>query len=1595
MKHSYIIKHCVCCRATATLMLLTALMVLPITVKADIISRDAAAQRAAEYLDGLTTNRHLAPVTAAARLAPARARTAGTSDAPAYYVFSRGEGQGYVIATADDQAEAVLCYTDDGDFDYATLPDNMREWLDHYEGQLMELRRISKTGADGRARAPQRAAAVPTHPAIPELMTTRWNQNAPYNDECPLYTDGKRCVTGCVATAMAQVMYHQRAKSVDKTTKAIPAYNTGEIQVPGIPKGSPLDWDNMRDDGGTTAKQKLAVAQLMHYCGVSVEMGYTSSESGAFSYRVAEALQDYFGYGSNTKYVQRYNYSSTEWDALLYNELAHGNPVYLSGYNSSAGHAFVCDGYNGKRQFHINWGWGGSSNGYFLLNNLTPGSQGIGGSSSGYNEGQDAVIGAVPANYGKKAITFEDNIVKRQCVAAWDDDGDGVLSYNEAAKVTDLGGTFKGTRIKSFAELSNFTKITAIPDDAFNGCTQLASISLPEKLQSLGANAFNGCKALKNLLLPESVTTIGEAAFKDCRGLTDIGTAAATVIAPHTFEGCVALTSFDLPASVTSIGEAAFAGCTKLKTFTINAASPEALTIGEGIFGELDLSSATLNIPAGLRAYYEDAPQWCDFGTIYEVRQMPDDKFMELQTGKAVYLYNVGMKAYLTRGEAYGTQAVVGSEPMRFLICHDEDMPEGQYYLYSNDTGNSNHILFRTTDDSNVGKGIRACFVDGTLSDKAYWTIEDLGNQTYRIQVPEGKTGYIKGRYLGIQPKHQTNALPANVNTTMGAYFDVSYNSYEKNCQWMFVDVEGTYGVYNAAEELQTLLEMPGAKRINVEREQAVLDNLNSTQEELVQAQRTLRKKLNFIHFDDEVAKEVCTGQWDIDANGEVSYTEAGVIEELKENMFAGTKLHNMDVLEYCTGLSYIAGNTFLNCTELTSVRLPSQLVGLYYQVFKNCTSLEEIEIPSRVQYLGFNCFEGCTALRTFRIANHNPSSITLGEDLFKNVDLSTVTLYVPQGSKELYAAADIWKDFGEIREMRAFKRPDFIPINTNERVLIYNIGTGMLISNGEAYGTQAVIDNEGLVYRVSRTNSMAEGLYYFAAESNSTKNILFRTNSDKQVGTGVKACFVDGVLTAKAHWAVKAVEGLENVYTFQVPSNSTDYIEGEYLGVDLNHESSYTDGDPTYGLYWDIDYDANPENCQWAFISLDDVLAEQERQEIAKQLETIINRAKAKSLDVTTEQQVLDNFDSTTDEMQTAIAALRQKLQYIEFEDDKVKSLCISRFDLDEDDELSLDEAAAATTFGHVFKGNTSIKKLDELRYFTGVTAVGPEAFKGCTALTEITLPEKIQAFQRNAFTGCNKLLYMYLLNPSATAATLDPTAMPDAVNIFVEPTAAAAYEADPAWQDVTVSGYTGQPVVSAKTAHRYYGNANPTFIMAVKGAPVEGTAAFTSDATKASPVGDYVIHVAKGSVSTEGVTFTDGTLKVEPAPLTIKAKSYTIKSGEPLPEYEIQYSGFRNNENANVLTKQPVIACDATTDSPVGDYEIRVSDAEAANYAITFINGILTIDYPDGINSVEKEQGKIDAASPVFDLSGRRVSNGKMPRGIYITGGRKVVVK
>ena len=346
-------------------------------------------------------------------------------EAKSIYAFNC-EGGGYAIASADSRALPVLGYSDTGSIDWERMPENMRVWLKLYDeaiatlGNRQDFKDGDMTGSHPTSRnGTQRQTRMDARTAVEPLIKTNWYQIVPYYNECPLYDGadssqrGKRCLTGCTATATAQVMnYYQWPQEI---TDSLPGYDIettykDEKKVWHIDALPPVTfaWQDVLDcyleprDGslqpkeihGTEAQQQ-AVATLMRYCGQAMKTTYGPAASATSTDAQYAALVKVFGYTAATKINFRTLYTIDEWEDIIYGELAAGRPVLYHGYSESEGHSFVCDGYDGDGLFHINWGWGGKDDGYFSLSVLNPynnTSAGSGSSGIGFSINQGAVI---------------------------------------------------------------------------------------------------------------------------------------------------------------------------------------------------------------------------------------------------------------------------------------------------------------------------------------------------------------------------------------------------------------------------------------------------------------------------------------------------------------------------------------------------------------------------------------------------------------------------------------------------------------------------------------------------------------------------------------------------------------------------------------------------------------------------------------------------------------------------------------------------------------------------------------------------------------------------------------------------------------------------------------------------------------------------------------------------------------------------------------------------------------------------------------------------------------------------------------------------
>ncbi|MDE6554228.1 MAG: C10 family peptidase [Muribaculaceae bacterium] len=311
------------------------------------------------------------------------------------YVFSGDDG--FVVLPAEDSAPALLGYSDSGEFNFDGNP-ALKEWFEFYNSQLTYLK------SHPEKREALAKVCHKDRKEISPLTQTKWNQEYPYNILCPK-VDGHETVTGCVATAMAQVMKYHNYPEHGKGTHSY-FWRPGEEELSFNYDETSFQWDKMDNiyDKESTEEARHAVAELMLGCGVSVDMHYEPGGSGAATVMMGESLIDIFGYSKSLWMPNRAYYGYEEWEDMIYADLAEGLPVLYSGAGTAGGHQFICDGYKDDGFFHFNWGWGGLSNGYFLLTALNPDDLGVGGGAGGFNTSQIATLGVRPGKEGDKPV---------------------------------------------------------------------------------------------------------------------------------------------------------------------------------------------------------------------------------------------------------------------------------------------------------------------------------------------------------------------------------------------------------------------------------------------------------------------------------------------------------------------------------------------------------------------------------------------------------------------------------------------------------------------------------------------------------------------------------------------------------------------------------------------------------------------------------------------------------------------------------------------------------------------------------------------------------------------------------------------------------------------------------------------------------------------------------------------------------------------------------------------------------------------------------------------------------------------------------------
>ena len=543
-----------------------------------------------------------------------------------YYVFNSTDGKAFVIVAGDDRAEEILGYGE-GSIDMTDLPCNLQWWLDQYKEQI-EFLIANPDEKVEKASAPRRDSDGQL--VIAPMLTCNWSQSEPYYNMCPL-SNGERCVTGCVATAMAQVMYYWRYPDRTNGVSGYWCRSLGTM-LSGLP-ATTFEWDDMLDSyaGEYTKAQGDAVAKLMRYCGQSCNMGYSPDGSGAY---VPDQLRGMklFGYNPSATMLNRSDYELDEWADLLIDDLQLGYPVLYSGNDPMAGgHAFVLDGYHDGK-YHINWGWAATGNGYFALGAFNVRTYSFNANVQMLHRIYPSQ--QTPPEYGSDfehdGIYYKYNEDASQAIVTYFDthydsyEGQVVIP----SQVTHDGKTIPVTGIGNSAFRNSLglesvtipATVKCIEDYAFRNCIGLIEIEIPSGVESIGNQAFANCMNLERVAFSgNAVKTVGEDAFMDCNAIkqVEIGDALSWLgmtfvshysnplsfahhlyvkgqelehldvpqsiqqVSPFAFIECEGLKSVLLEDGVTDIGTAAFSNCISITSVTL----PQTMTaIGKQVF---------------------------------------------------------------------------------------------------------------------------------------------------------------------------------------------------------------------------------------------------------------------------------------------------------------------------------------------------------------------------------------------------------------------------------------------------------------------------------------------------------------------------------------------------------------------------------------------------------------------------------------------------------------------------------------------------------------------------------------------------------------------------------------------------------------------------------------------------------------------------------------------------------------------------------------------------------------------------------------------------------------------------------------------------
>ena len=624
-----------------------------LTISATAAPRTKAAMQAAA---AQAINEHRAGLKMAPRIGTAK--ELATTDEYSIIGYENG---GFAVVSADDLVPEILGVSNKKYSEGKN--ENFNWWLRTIQ------KSIQYAVANNIPMSTTKPGDIGYPTQVGPLMTTEWDQLAPYNNYCPISTGGDRCYTGCVATAMAQVLNYQKTPVQGIGTRTIyyPFNSTSSNRTAVTAEfGEHIyDWNSMRDTyvaGNYSSAEADAVATLMRDCGVAANMqygGYQEGGSGAYGADAAAGLRTYFGI-ETAEFLERDNYSEAEWMDLVYEAISQVGPVYYDGADLSpwvySGHAFVLHGYRADGKVYVNWGWSGDDDGYYDIAQLNP---------PGYhfNAEQGMIVGIQGDGTTLELVDMEVELTTAGTLASKLGDTDplsvarlkvkGRINSSDLKLIREMAGVdqtgkatkghlgrlyLKEAKIVTGGEpylvengQSYTTAADELPYKAFYGARALRKIELPDvkeyghgalsatNIDSLGW-ADHAINELQKFVIEDNIVydaddptiIIGSLPTLDGNQTVREGT---TILRPYAFASAN-MGTLTLPNSLVSLEQNALERCTQLREIKIFAKTvPET---GTNVFTGIDQSDCKLLVPSGTKDEYKRAQGWKDFTTIKE-----------------------------------------------------------------------------------------------------------------------------------------------------------------------------------------------------------------------------------------------------------------------------------------------------------------------------------------------------------------------------------------------------------------------------------------------------------------------------------------------------------------------------------------------------------------------------------------------------------------------------------------------------------------------------------------------------------------------------------------------------------------------------------------------------------------------------------------------------------------------------------------------------------------------------------------------------------------------------------------------------------------